>query len=97
MIKVYNDIHGNVTGFWDMERNCWVKEASAIQNLDALDEVLEEANTGSDHSEGSEVASVDPNAYTKAQLAEALTAAGIDFPKSASKQDLVNLYVAAQS
>jgi hypothetical protein len=82
MIERMTDAAGNVSGFWDTDKNCWVRDPELEAVMEDLQpEELEEPQEP-----------VDPNDLTKDQLSAILEEWEVSIPAKASKLMLVELY-----
>lgn len=87
MIKTHYDALGNVSGFFDEEKGCWVAPPSTDSEAEVLDEPEDPPAADADDAEEP----VDYTKYTKDQLKEMLTNANVDFPRTATKELLLDI------
>ena len=88
MIEVHKDALGNISGYFDTERKQWVPPPPTDMEAEVLDEVEEQA---ADSDDAGEPEPIDYTDWTKDQLKKHLDEAGVDYPRSANRDQLIAL------
>ena len=96
MIEVHKDTLGNITGYFDRERNCWVPPPPTDMEAEVEDEQAADADDDGEP-EDPDMDLPELSTLTNDQLRKILEENKIPYHKSDTKAELIKLIVEAST